>query len=133
MSVQEKVREFHKVYGHPDRLGKVPRVMEDRKALRWALIDEEVNTELADALWVNDIVEVADAIGDAVYVLYGMAIEFGIDLDRVIDEIHDSNMSKLDSDGSVRYSPTGKVLKGPNFREPNIIKALNTVQLRTAA
>ena len=124
MSVQEKVREFHKVFGHPDRLGKVPRVTEDRKAQRWNLIDEEVNTELADALWVNDIIEVADALGDAVYVLYGTAIEFGIDLDQVIDEIHASNMSK-DING------LGKPIKGERFFEPNIIRALNTVQARS--
>ena len=107
--------------------------MQERKALRWALIDEEVNTELADALWVNDIVEVADAIGDAIYVLYGMGLEFGIDVDRVIEEIHTSNMSKLHPDGSVVYREDGKILKGPNFKEPNIIRALNSVQLRSVA
>lgn len=74
MSTQEMVREFHKVFDQPDRLGKVPRVVLERKGLRWDLIDEEVNVELADALWDNDIIEVADALGDAVYVLYGTAI-----------------------------------------------------------
>lgn len=125
MSVQEMVQEFHKKYGHPDRLGKVPRVMEDRKAQRWDLIDEEIN-ELADGFWNDDIIEIADALGDAVYVLYGTAIEFGIDLERVIAEIHASNMSK-DLNG------LGKPIKGPGFFEPNLVKVLNTVQIRSAA
>ena len=72
----------------------------------------------------RDIIETADALGDLVYVIYGMALESGIDLNRVLAEIQASNLSKLMPDGSVKLREDGKVLKGPNSFTPNIARAL---------
>jgi len=71
-----------------------------------------------------DTVETADALADLVYVIYGFALEAGIDLDAVLQEVQRSNMSKLDENGKPIYREDGKVLKGPNFSEPNIRKVL---------
>lgn len=91
--------------------------------LRIGLIEEELE-ELRQAIKDKDIVEVADALTDLLYVTYGMGVSFGIDLDKCFVEVHDSNMSKLDADGKVIRREDGKVLKGPNFREPDLKKVL---------
>lgn len=116
-----QVREFHETYGLP--VQEIPEIVDRRVGLRLSLIDEE-RSELQDALRDSDIVEVADALGDLVYVVYGMALEFGIPLDKVIDEIHRSNMSKLGEDGEPIYRDDGKVLKGPHFTQPDIANVL---------
>lgn len=123
MTPAEMVREFHETYGayiqdSPDAGNFALR------RLRWNLIEEEVG-ELNEALGLGDIVEIADALGDIAYVVYGAAISFGIDLDAVLTEIHRSNMSKLGEDGKPIYREDGKVLKGPNFFKPDLKKVLD--------
>jgi len=87
--------------------------------LRYALIEEEV-IELREALDDRNIVEVADALTDILYVVYGAGHSFGIDLDKCLEEVHNSNMSKLGIDGKPIYREDGKVLKGPNYRKPEL-------------
>ena len=89
--------------------------------LRIDLIEEEL-TELKDAIKNNDLVEVADALTDLLYVTYGAGHAFGINLDKGFDEVQNSNMSKLDSDGKPIYNESGKVMKGPKYFEPNLEK-----------
>lgn len=89
------------------------------RGLRLGLIREEVD-ELADALDGDDLVAVADALGDIAYVVYGAAQAFGIDLDAVVAEIHRSNMTKLGPDGTPIHREDGKVLKGPDYEPPNL-------------
>lgn len=113
-----QVREFHIAFGAPVRVyPALPST--DRQWLRHGLIREELS-EFADALYDEDIVAAADALGDLLYVVYGAALEFGIDIHAVFDEIHRSNMSKLGPDGKPVLREDGKVLKGPYYRKPNI-------------
>ena len=88
-------------------------------SLRIELIAEELN-ELFDACEQKDIVEVADALTDILYVTYGAGHAFGIDLDACFREVQRSNMSKLGEDGKPIYRDDGKVLKGPNYFEPDL-------------
>lgn len=85
--------------------------------LRLYLIEEELD-ELKEAIANDDLVEVADALTDLLYVVYGAGAAFGINLDACFHEVHSSNMSKLGEDGKPIYREDGKVMKGPNFREP---------------
>ena len=89
--------------------------------LRVDLIKEEFN-ELQEAIKNKDLVEVADALTDILYVTYGAGHAFGINLDDFFDEVQKSNMSKLDKDGKPIYNNVGKVLKGPSFFEPDLKK-----------
>jgi predicted HAD superfamily Cof-like phosphohydrolase len=91
----------------------------DLAALRFELIAEEVG-ELAVALADQDIVEIADALTDILYVTYGAGHAFGIDLDKCFEEVHRSNMSKLDENGQPIYREDGKVLKGPGYSQPRL-------------
>ncbi len=91
--------------------------------LRIDLIEEELN-ELKAAINNNDIVEVADALTDILYVTYGAGHSFGIDLDKCFDEVQKSNMSKLGEDGKPIYNDSGKVMKGPNYFAPNLKKII---------
>ena len=91
----------------------------DTQDLRLDLIAEELE-ELDLAVKNNDIVEVADALTDLLYVVYGAGHAFGIDLDECFSEVHESNMSKLDKNGKPIYREDGKVLKGPNYAPPNL-------------
>ena len=93
--------------------------------LRVDLIEEEVG-ELNEAIFdaSGDLVEVADALADILYVVYGAGHAFGIDLDKCFDEVHRSNMSKLGEDGKPIYREDGKVLKGESFSEPNLKEVL---------
>ena len=97
----------------------------DRKIvkLRLDLIKEELD-ELTNAVKNNDIVEVADALTDILYVTYGAGHSFGINLDKCFEEVQRSNMSKLDVDGKPIYNENGKVMKGPNYFKPNLTKFL---------
>ena len=89
--------------------------------LRIDLIKEELN-ELEEAINNNNLVEVADALTDILYVTYGAGHAFGIDLDACFEEVQNSNMSKLDKNGNAIYNEDGKVLKGPNYYEPDLKK-----------
>ena len=89
--------------------------------LRFELINEELK-ELKDAINNRDIKEVADALTDILYVTYGAGHAFGINLDKCFEEVQNSNMSKLGNDGKPIYNELGKVMKGPNYFEPNLKK-----------
>ena len=91
--------------------------------LRIDLIEEELN-ELKEAVKNNDIVEVADALTDILYVTYGAGHSFGVDLDKCFDEVQRSNMSKLGVDGKPIYNESGKVMKGPDYFAPNLKKII---------
>ena len=91
--------------------------------LRIDLIEEELN-ELKEAVKNNDIVEVADALTDILYVTYGAGHSFGVDLDKCFDEVQQSNMSKLGVDGKPIYNESGKVMKGPNYFAPDLKKII---------
>ena len=89
--------------------------------LRIDLIKEELN-ELQEAMSNNDLLEVADALTDILYVTYGAGHAFGIDLDKCFDEVQNSNMSKLGENGEPIYNESGKVMKGPNYFKPDLSK-----------
>ena len=89
--------------------------------LRLSLIEEELN-ELIEAMNKKDLVEVADALTDILYVTYGAGHAFGINLDKCFEEVQNSNMSKLDSNGKPIYNDNGKVMKGPNYFKPDLSK-----------
>ena len=90
-------------------------------SLRISLIQEELE-ELTKAIKENDIVEVADALTDILYVTYGAGQAFGINLDKCFDEVQKSNMSKLNKDGKPIYNEHGKVMKGPDYFKPDLSK-----------
>ncbi len=90
-------------------------------SLRYDLIKEELD-ELKEAIEQKDIKEVADALTDILYVTYGAGHAFGINLDKCFEEVQNSNMSKLDSNGKPIYNDKGKVMKGPNYFKPNLNK-----------
>ena len=114
----ELVGDFMEVFGQEVHCEPTLRDQETRD-LRVDLIAEELE-ELELALSNKDIVEVADALTDLLYVVYGAGHAFGIDLDECFDEVHESNMSKLGEDGRPLYRKDGKVLKGPNYFPPNL-------------
>ena len=87
--------------------------------LRYELIKEELN-ELEQAMKTKNLKEVADALTDILYVTYGAGFAYGIDLDKCFKEVQRANMSKLGSDGKPIYNEKGKVMKGPNYSEPNL-------------
>ena len=92
--------------------------------LRLDLIREELD-ELTEAMKNKDLLEVADALTDILYVTYGAGHAFGINLDKCFDEVQNSNMSKLDENGKPIYNEFGKVMKGPNYFKPDLSKFLN--------
>jgi len=89
--------------------------------LRIDLIKEELE-ELTEAMNNKDLLEVADALTDILYVTYGAGHAFGIDLDKCFDEVQNSNMSKLDENGEPIFNDSGKVMKGPNYFKPDLTK-----------
>ena len=89
--------------------------------LRIDLIKEELD-ELKEAMDNNDLLEVADALTDILYVTYGAGHAFGINLDKCFDEVQNSNMSKLSENGEPTYNESGKVMKGPNYFKPDLTK-----------
>jgi len=114
----EKVGDFMLAFGQECREeASLPSV--DTQVLRVSLIKEELQ-ELMDALDDNNIIEVADALTDILYVTYGAGHAFGINLDECFDEVQRSNMSKLGEDGKPIYREDGKVLKGPGYSEPDL-------------
>ena len=92
--------------------------------LRLSLIKEELD-ELKEAMKNKDLLEVADALTDILYVTYGAGHAFGIDLDKCFDEVQNSNMSKLDENGEPIYNEFGKVMKGPKYFKPDLTKFIN--------
>lgn len=119
----ERVAEFHITYKCV--INKIPSWPDqDTLDVRMKLIEEELQ-ELKDGIVHKDIVEVADALTDLLYVVYGTGHSFGIDLDACFAEVHASNMTKLDENGQPIFREDGKVLKGPNFREPDLENVLN--------
>jgi predicted HAD superfamily Cof-like phosphohydrolase len=118
-----QVGDFHRAYGLPMRDVPTAAIGAEQVELRQALIEEEV-AELAAAARAGDLVGVADALADIVYVAYGTAHVYGIDLDAVLDEVHASNMTKLGADGRPIHRADGKVLKGPRYRPPDIATVL---------
>ena len=116
----KKVQEFMETFGQ--EVKKKPSFSSEKiNSLRYELIKEELN-ELKEALDNKDLIEVADALTDILYVTYGAGHAFGIDLDRCFEEVQNSNMSKLDSDGKPIYNNNGKVMKGPNYFKPDLTK-----------
>ena len=87
--------------------------------LRYDLIKEELS-ELDHAMKTKNLKEIADALTDILYVTYGAGFAFGIDLDKCFKEVQRANMSKLGEDGKPIFNEKGKVMKGPNYREPNL-------------
>lgn len=118
----EMVREFHEKFGCPISVSPELPSRETRE-LRLSLIKEEVE-ELHEGETKDDIVAVADALTDILYVVYGMGHVYGIDLDGCFREVHRSNMSKLGSDGCPVYREDGKVLKGPFYSKPDLRSVL---------
>ena len=120
MSNFNKVGTFMKTFGQEVKskpsfsTGKVNK-------LRINLIKEELD-ELKEAIDNNDLLEVADALTDILYVTYGAGHAFGIDLDKCFDEVQNSNMSKLGEDGEPIYNESGKVMKGPKYFKPDLTK-----------
>ena len=116
----EKVGLFMSSFGQ-DVKTKSELSSEKINSLRISLIKEELN-ELINAINENDILEVADALTDILYVTYGAGHAFGINLDKCFDEVQKSNMSKLGKDGKPIYNEDGKVMKGPNYFKPDLSK-----------
>ena len=117
-----KVKEFMTTFGQEVKIkSKFPN--EDIVKLRINLIEEELE-ELKQAIKDEDLLEVADALTDILYVTYGAGHAFGINLDECFDEVQRSNMSKLDEDGKPIYNDAGKVMKGPTYFKPNLKKFL---------
>ena len=119
----EKVKLFMDTYGQEV---KDKAEFSDAKTnrLRIDLIKEELE-ELTHAMNDKNLLEVADALTDILYVTYGAGHAFGIDLDKCFDEVQNSNMSKLGEDGKPIYNESGKVMKGPNYFKPDLLKFIN--------
>ena len=123
MSNFSKVGTFMKTFGQEVKTK--PSFSTDKiNKLRLDLIKEEIE-ELKEAMNNKDLLEVADALTDILYVTYGAGHAFGIDLDKCFDEVQNSNMSKLDENGNPIYNDSGKVMKGPNYFKPDLSKFVN--------
>ena len=116
----EKVKLFMQTYGQEVK-AKANFSDEKTNKLRVDLIKEELE-ELTKAMDEKDLLEVADALTDILYVTYGAGHAFGINLDKCFDEVQSSNMSKLGEDGKPIYNEAGKVMKGPNYFKPDLSK-----------
>ena len=123
MSNFNKVGTFMKTFGQEVKMK--PSFSSDKiNKLRIDLIKEELQ-ELTDAMNNKDLLEVADALTDILYVTYGAGHAFGIDLDKCFEEVQNSNMSKLGENGEPIYNESGKVMKGPNYFKPDLSKFLS--------
>ena len=116
----EKVGTFMKTFGQEVK-EKSSLSSNKINKLRLDLIAEELG-ELKEAMKNNDLLEVADALTDILYVTYGAGHAFGINLDKCFEEVQNSNMSKLDAAGEPIYNDVGKVMKGPNYFKPDLSK-----------
>ena len=119
----EKVKLFMNTYGQEVK-DKAEFSDARTNKLRIDLIKEELG-ELTEAMNDKNLLEVADALTDILYVTYGAGHAFGIDLDKCFDEVQNSNMSKLGEDGKPIYNESGKVMKGPNYFKPDLLKFIN--------
>ena len=119
----EKVKLFMHTFGQDVKI-KASFSDEKTNQLRLDLISEELE-ELKNAMKTRDLLEVADALTDILYVTYGAGHAFGIDLDKCFDEVQNSNMSKLGADGKPIYNESGKVMKGPDYFKPDLSKFLS--------
>jgi predicted HAD superfamily Cof-like phosphohydrolase len=119
------VQEFHEAFGLGIQQKPIAKLLESKLKLRFDLMAEE-NEEYLEAAKENNLVEVADALGDMLYILCGTILEHGMQhkIEDVFNEIQLSNMSKLGANGMPIYREDGKVMKGPNYFKPNIIKIL---------
>ena len=117
------VEEFHRIYKLGNSEKPIGKLKDGLEKLRFDLMAEE-NGEYLEAAQNGDVVEVADALGDMLYILCGTIIEHGMQnvIDDVFEEIHRSNLSKLDENGNPIYREDGKVVKGPNYFPPNLKK-----------
>ena len=123
MSNFSKVGIFMKTFGQEVKIE--PSFSTEKiNKLRIDLIKEELE-ELTEAMNNKDLLEVADALTDILYVTYGAGHAFGIDLDKCFEEVQNSNMSKLDEKGKPIYNEYGKVMKGPNYFKPDLTKFVN--------
>ena len=123
MSNFNKVKTFMETFGQ--EVKNRPSFSSNKiNVLRYELIKEELE-ELKIAMENNDLLEVADALTDILYVTYGAGHAFGIDLDKCFDEVQNSNMSKLGEDGKPIYDEAGKVMKGPTYFKPDLNKFIN--------
>ena len=123
MTNAEKVKEFMEAFGQ--EVKESPKLADHKTAmLRLKLILEEFE-ELEDAQAEGHLVGIADALSDLLYVVYGTAHTFGIPIDKCFEEVHNSNMSKRSVDGNPIFRDDGKILKGPNFYEPDLKGILN--------
>ena len=119
----EKVKKFMETFGQEVK-SKPSFSSKKINDLRYNLIKEELD-ELKQAIDKNDLLEVADALTDILYVTYGAGHAFGINLDNCFSEVQNSNMSKLGTDGKPIYNEAGKVMKGPNYYKPDLSKFVN--------
>lgn len=119
------VTEFHTAFNIGYQEIPVSDIGDGKKILRYNLMKEE-NEEYLEAVQNNDLIEIADALGDMMYILCGTIIEHGLQykIEAVFDEIQRSNMSKLGEDGKPVYREDGKVMKGPNYFKPDFSKIL---------
>ena len=123
MSNFNKVKTFMETFGQEVKTK--PSFSSDKiNSLRYDLIREELE-ELKEAMENKDLLEVADALTDILYVTYGAGHAFGIDLDQCFEEVQSSNMSKLGEDGKPIYNESGKVMKGPKYFKPDLTKFVN--------
>ena len=123
MSNFNRVKTFMETFGQEVKTK--PSFSTDKiNKLRYDLIKEELD-ELKDAMKNMDLLEVADALTDILYVTYGAGHAFGIDLDKCFEEVQNSNMSKLDNNGTPIYNEDGKVMKGPKYFKPNLSKYIS--------
>ena len=123
MSNFNKVKTFMKTFGQ--EIKNKPSFSNDKiNNLRYDLIKEELE-ELKVAMENKDLLEVADALTDILYVTYGAGHAFGIDLDKCFEEVQSSNMSKLGENDKPIYNESGKVMKGPKYFKPNLTKFVN--------
>jgi predicted HAD superfamily Cof-like phosphohydrolase len=118
-----KVKKFMETFGQ--NIKTKPSYSTDKiNKLRFDLIKEELD-ELKEAMKNRDLLEVADALTDILYVTYGAGHAFGVDLDKCFEEVQSSNMSKLGEDGKPIYNESGKVMKGPKYFKPDLNKFVN--------
>ena len=122
----DQVKKFHKAFGLDVSEIQIADLGHDKNMLRYKLMREE-NEEYLEAVSEGDLVEVADALGDMLYILCGTIISHGMQykIEEVFDEIHRSNMSKLGENGKPIYRKDGKVLKGPHYFKPELKKIID--------
>lgn len=118
MDQYTKVKEFQTIFkSHVSEKPVLPNTEE--RDLRKRLLEEEYN-EYLEGENNNDIIEIADALGDMLYIIYGTAVSYGLPINEIFNEIHASNMSKLDENGNPIFREDGKILKGKNYFKPDL-------------